>query len=98
RNSDGGSGVYLSTMLFARLGVAQPINAKSKMIPGTGGSSPRHVRFSLDSDQTGRRWRSVSYDFLDSYTQNSRPIQSLRLRAPLALLEFQVLSISRSSS
>ena len=32
--SDSGSGVYLSTVLFPRLGVAEQIKAKSKMIPG----------------------------------------------------------------
>ena len=33
--SDSGSGVYLSTMLFPRLGVAEQIKEKSKMIPGS---------------------------------------------------------------
>jgi molybdate transport system substrate-binding protein len=33
--SDSGSGVYLSTVLFPRLGVAEQIKAKSKMIPGS---------------------------------------------------------------
>lgn len=33
--SDSGSGVYLSTVLFPRLGIAEQIRAKSKMIPGS---------------------------------------------------------------
>lgn len=33
--SDSGSGVYLSTVLFPRLGVAEQIKEKSKMIPGS---------------------------------------------------------------
>lgn len=33
--SDSGSGVYLSTVLFPRLGVAEQIKVKSKMIPGS---------------------------------------------------------------
>jgi molybdate transport system substrate-binding protein len=33
--SDSGSGVYLSTVLFPRLGLAEQINQKSKMIPGS---------------------------------------------------------------
>jgi len=33
--SDSGSGVYLSTVLFPRLGVAERIKDKSKMIPGS---------------------------------------------------------------
>ncbi len=33
--SDSGSGAYLSTVLFPRLGIAEQIKAKSKMIPGS---------------------------------------------------------------
>jgi len=51
--SDSGSGVYLSTVLFPRLGVAEQIKAKSKMIRGSVAQVVARGEYELGSGSSG---------------------------------------------